>query len=108
VHDEHALERHAVGPARRADASPGVVHVGLRLKQRDLGPAGARTPLAQAAAVAVALAPERPAARELVGDGEADVVPRALILPPRVAEPDDEPVDRGTAREAQRRLLAVV
>ena len=48
-----------------------------------------------------------PSGRELRRDGKADVVTRALILATRVAKPDDEPVDRGTAREAQE-LLALV
>jgi hypothetical protein len=108
VDDEHALEGQPVDPARGSDAAAHVVHEGLGLKQRDRRPAGAGAALAQASAVAVANAVKAPTASELLGDREADVVAGALVFPSRVAEPDDEPVDRRTAREAQRRLLAVV
>ena len=42
-------------------------------------------------------------ARELVGDLEADVVRRARVARARVAEPDDQPVDRGRAAPKSRR-----
>src|SRR5829696_9896691 len=69
----------------------GLVHVGLRLQQRE--PKPVETRLGEAAGE---LRAERAAvpARELVRDEPADVVPGPLVLAPRIAETRDEQVER--------------
>ena len=111
VDDQHPLERHLQRPARRADRAAGVVHVGLRAQHRDArraaaGPAAATggAPLGEAPAEAILRALELPALGQLLGDHEADVVPRARVLAAGVAEPDDQPVDR--LRHRHRRGVA--
>ena len=75
----------------RLDRPPGLVHVGLGLEQRH--PVLVDPHLGEPA---VELAAPRAAvpARELLDDHEADVVAVARVLAPRVAEPDDEQVER--------------
>ena len=65
------------------------------------GPPGPGAALGQQAVELLLRRREVPAARERVGDLEADVVRRPGVLRARVAEPDDEPVDRRdeTSRE---------
>jgi hypothetical protein len=104
VHDEHFARLELVEPGRATDRAAGLVHVGLRLQQRDLVAVEpdlrelSRELRAPRAAVA---------ARELLDDEMADVVPVARVLAARVAEPDDEQVERRpltTGPEAHGRL----
>ena len=90
--DEHA-RRAATLKKRdgRLDRAPGLVHVRLRLQQRelgvldaDLGEPAAELPLERA------LVP----ARQLVDDHPADVVPVRRMLAAGVAEACDEQVER--------------
>src|SRR5206468_11392842 len=76
------------------DGAAGFVHVGLRLQQPDAMAVdpylGELTRELRAPRAAVS-------ARELVDDHLADVVAVARVLAARVAETDDEQVERGVA-----------
>src|SRR5262249_17297254 len=83
----------------RAHRLAGLVHVRLGHEDGDSDsthPAGAdsRAPLGDEAAVAGLRLAQLPALDEALSDLEADVVGRALVLVPRVAQADDEAVDR--------------
>ena len=120
VHDQHALQRQLQRAARRADRAAGLVHVGLRAQHGHArspravppaaSPAPAGAPLDVAPAEAVPGLAELPARDERLGDREADVVPGARVLGARVAEPDDQPVDRcaAAAAEASQQLLLLL
>ena len=101
VQHEHAVEVELERAARRAGGAAGLVHVRLRLQQRDARAARAGAALGQLAGELLLGAREIPAARELVGDLEADVVRRLGVAGPGVAEPDDQPVDRCGAEDLQ-------
>jgi hypothetical protein len=108
VHDEHALERQSVGAARRTDRATGLVHVGLRLEQRDARTPGAGASFTQASAVAIARTSGVPAHGQPLDHREADVVARSLVLAPGITQPDDEPIyDGAAAREPQLLLGAL-
>ena len=102
VEDEHAVEVEVQRAARGAGRAAGLVHVGLRPEHRDARAAGAGAALGEQAGVALLGLGQLPAAGELVGDLEADVVRRARVAVARVAEPDDQPVDRGLRRRTRR------
>ena len=99
VDDEHVLRRELEERRRRPDRAAGVVHVRLRLQERELLAADAdlrhlagelRAPRAVVTA------------RELVDDHPAGVVPVAGVLAARVPQADDE-VARVTPRRVLRR-----
>src|SRR5581483_8405294 len=87
--DRAGLELEEVGG--RPDRPARLVHVRLRLEQPDAVAVDAHLgePARELAAEAGAVAP-----RELVHDHVADVVPVPGVLAPRVAEADDEQVER--------------
>ena len=101
VQHEHAveveLERAAGGPGGAAR----LVHERLRLEQRDARAARAVRPSKSSASNFFFALAQVPAASELVGDLEADVVRRLRVAGPGVAEPDDQPVDRCGGEELQ-------
>ena len=101
VQHEHAVEVELEGAARGADGAPGVVHERLRLEHRDARAAGAGAALGQLGVELLLRLREVPAADQLVGDAEADVVRAVGVGRARVAEPDDQPVDRGGLEELQ-------
>ncbi len=101
VDDEDAIEVEAVGAARRADGAAGLVHVGLRLEQGDPRAARAGAALGQLAGELLARLRQVPALAQRVRDLEADVVGRAVVAAPGIAETDDEPVDRCGGEELQ-------
>ena len=83
---DHAVERHAELAARGAGRVAGLVHERLRQQDRDVGPAGADPALGDQAAVLLLRLRQLPAARELRGDLEADVVAGLRVAGTRVAE----------------------
>lgn len=105
---EDALERQLVRAAGGSDRTARVVHIGQWLEQRDARSTRAGAPLAQTSAVTLARAPELPAPREQLRDGEADVVACLLELATGIAEPDDEPVRRGAAAREPQTLLGAL
>ena len=101
VDHEHAVEAELERAARGADGAAGLVHVGLRLEHRDARAARAGAALGQLAGELLLRLRQVPALDQRVGDLEADVVRRAVVAAARVAEPDDEPVDRSGGEELQ-------
>jgi len=91
VDDEQALERRLVVRSGRLNGAAGVVHVRIRLEERETS-----FGYANLGKMATELTLERPivATREFIDDHEADVVAVALVAPTRVPEPDDEQVER--------------
>ena len=96
--DEHAVELEVQRAARRAGRVAGLVHEGLGRQHGDARAAGPGAAVGEEPGVLLLGARQLPAARELLGHREADVVRRARVALARVAEPDDEPVDRSRAR----------
>src|SRR3954453_8070461 len=88
-------------PARRADGVAGVFHVLLRLKQRDRRPARVDAPNAEAALVLVLRARQVPALRKQLEHLEADVVARAGVARPGIAQADAQPVRVIALEESQ-------
>ena len=101
VQDEHAVEVELERAARGAGGAAGLVHVGLRLQQRDARAARTSAALGQLTRELLLRLGQIPAAGELVRDLEADVVRRLGVAGPGVAEPDDQPVDRGGGEDLQ-------
>ena len=91
VDDEQALERSLEERDGRLNGAAGVVHVRIRLEERETS-----FGYANLGKMATELTLERPivATREFIDDHEADVVAVALVAPTRVPEPDDEQVER--------------
>jgi len=91
VDDEHRLGWNLEEGRRRADRAARLVHVRLGLEQCELVAVDPdlRDPRRELRAPGAAVA-----AGELVRDHRADVVTVALVLAARVAQPDDEQVER--------------
>ena len=90
VDDEQGVGRDFEEPRRGADRLAGHVHVGLRLEQGELALAVADfRDLSRELRAKGAVVPSG----ELVRDQPADVVPRARVLPPRVAQAGDEQIE---------------
>src|SRR5919108_1823837 len=100
VDRDHALQRYAQGPTRRADGVTRFVHVGLRQQHAYPGAARAGSPVRVEGAVLLLRARQPPVLRRQRGDLEADVVARARVAVPGVAEPHDEPIDLAGAVSA--------
>src|SRR4051794_2132427 len=101
VQHEDPVQVEVVGAAGRPGGPAGLVHVRLRLEQRDARAARTRAALRQLARVLLLRPRQVPAPRQRVGDLEADVVRRLGVAGARVAEPDHKPVDRRRGEELQ-------
>src|SRR5687768_6801886 len=91
VDGDERLGLHLVEAGGRADGAARLVHERLRLEQRQAQPVHPNL-----RDLARELRPEGAAVPpcQLVGDEEADVVPRARVLAPWIAEAGDEEVER--------------
>src|SRR5207245_3080986 len=91
VHDEDRVRLDLEVARSGLHGAPGVVHVGLRLQERDLVPVDANL---GELPVELALPRAVVAARKLVDDQPADVVTVPCIFAAGVAETDDEQIER--------------
>src|SRR5690348_11888942 len=89
---DDVVRRDLVELRQRGDRPAGLVHVGVRPDQHELGAANAQTTLDHiTATVLVTTKAGTQTSSQLVSDEVADVVPGAGVLRSRIPETDDEP-----------------
>src|SRR5438445_3808406 len=106
-HDD-PVERHLELAACWTGRAARFVHIRLGQQHRDARPSDAGTALAQEAREDLPRLREVPARGELVRNLESDVVPCAGVLRARVAQTDDEEVDRSRRPGAPAKQAHVV
>jgi hypothetical protein len=92
VNDEHAIKLEAIGPARRADRTARLIHVGERLEKGDPRAPLASSPFTQPPEKLLTRITDRPTCCKALNDCEADVMSRTVVTAPRVAETDNKPL----------------
>jgi hypothetical protein len=114
VDGDDVIEGDAQLASRGARGVPGVIHEGLGQEDRDAGASRTGATVRDQAAEALAALRQLPAAGELIGDLETEVVPGAGVLASRIPETDDQCVGprvtrlpRAAAKQGQRLLPAV-